>query len=91
MAAAVSLTFPDGSVKAFDAGATGRDVAESISKSLAKKAVAVAIDGQLRDLADPVTDGAIEIVTRDDQRARCDRTVPHANTRSHLLPRGGGC
>ncbi|MAS03535.1 MAG: threonine--tRNA ligase [Ahrensia sp.] len=69
MAAAVSLTFPDGSVKAFDAGATGRDVAESISKSLAKKAVAVAIDGQLRDLADPVTDGAIEIVTRDDQRA----------------------
>ena len=69
LAAAVSLTFPDGSVKAFDAGATGRDVAESISKSLAKKAVAVAIDGQLRDLADPVTDGAIEIVTRDDARA----------------------
>ena len=69
MAAAVSLKFPDGSVKAFDAGATGRDVAESISKSLAKKAVAVAIDGQLRDLADPVTDGAIEIVTREDARA----------------------
>ena len=69
MAAAVSLTFPDGSVKAFDAGATGRDVAESISKSLAKKAVAIAIDGQLRDLSDPVTDGAIEIVTREDARA----------------------
>ncbi|GAB4362253.1 MAG: threonine--tRNA ligase [Oricola sp.] len=69
MAAAVSLTFPDGSVKKFDAGTTGRDVAESISKSLAKKAVAVAIDGQLRDLADPVADGAIEIVTRDDPRA----------------------
>ena len=69
MAAAVSLTFPDGSVRQFDAGATGRDVAESISKSLAKKAVAVAIDGQLRDLADPVTDGAVEIVTREDARA----------------------
>ncbi len=69
MAAAVSLTFPDGSVKQFDAGATGRDVAESISKSLAKKAVALAIDGQLRDLADPVTDGAVEIVTREDARA----------------------
>jgi len=69
MAAAVSLIFPDGSEKKYDAGTTGRDVAESISKSLAKKAVAVAIDGQLRDLADPVADGAIEIVTREDPRA----------------------
>ncbi|WP_193177678.1 threonine--tRNA ligase [Oricola nitratireducens] len=69
MADAVSLTFPDGSVKKFDAGTTGRDVAESISKSLAKKAVAIALDGDLRDLADPVADGAIEIVTRDDPRA----------------------
>jgi len=69
MAAAVSLTFPDGSVKQFDAGTTGRDVAESISKSLAKKAVAIALDGDLRDLSDPVADGAIEIVTREDPRA----------------------
>ncbi len=69
MADAVSLTFPDGSVKKFDAGTSGRDVAESISKSLAKKAVAIALDGDLRDLADPVADGAIEIVTRDDPRA----------------------
>jgi threonyl-tRNA synthetase len=45
MADAVSLVFPDGSQKHFDAGTTGRDVAESISKSLAKKAVAVALDG----------------------------------------------
>jgi large subunit ribosomal protein L5 len=51
MSQAISLTFPDGSVRSYDAGATGRDVAESISKSLAKKAVAVAIDGAVRDLA----------------------------------------
>ena len=69
MSQSVSLTFPDGSVRAFDAGTTGRDVAESISKSLAKKAVAVTIDGTLRDLSDPVADGAIEIVTRTDPRA----------------------
>ena len=69
MSQSVSLTFPDGSVRAFDAGTTGRDVAESISKSLAKKAVAVAIDGTLRDLADPITDGRIEIITRADPRA----------------------
>ncbi|OHV81473.1 threonine--tRNA ligase [Rhizobium sp. LCM 4573] len=69
MSQSVSLTFPDGSVRAFDAGTTGRDVAESISKSLVKKAVAVAIDGTLRDLADPITDGRIEIITRTDPRA----------------------
>ncbi|MGK6316791.1 threonine--tRNA ligase [Neorhizobium sp. DT-125] len=69
MSQSVSLTFPDGSARAFDAGTTGRDVAESISKSLAKKAVAVAINGTLQDLADPVTTGSIEIVTRTDPRA----------------------
>ena len=69
MADAISLTFPDGSVRNFDPGTTGRDVAESISKSLAKKAVAIAIDDEVRDLADPVTDGAIAILTREDARA----------------------
>ena len=69
MADAVSLVFPDDSVRSFAPGTTGRDVAESISKSLAKKAVAIALDGELRDLADAVADGRIEIVTRDDPRA----------------------
>jgi len=65
----ISLTFPDGSVREFAAGTSGRDVAESISKSLAKKAVAIAIDGALRDLSDPVIDGTIAIVTRSDPAA----------------------
>ncbi|NTF42056.1 threonine--tRNA ligase [Rhizobium rhizogenes] len=69
MSQSVSLTFPDGSVRSFAAGTTGRDVAESISKSLAKKSVAIAIDGTVRDLSDPVTDGKIEIITRTDDRA----------------------
>ncbi|MEK1897242.1 MAG: threonine--tRNA ligase [Rhizobium sp.] len=69
MSQSVSLTFPDGSVRNYDVGATGKDVAESISKSLAKKAVAIAIDGQVRDLSDPVTAGTIEIITRADGRA----------------------
>ena len=65
----ISLTFPDESVRQFDGGVTGADVAASISKSLSKKAVAVALDGELRDLADPITvDAKIEIVTRDDDR-----------------------
>ena len=46
----VSLTFPDGNSRDFDAGVTGADVAGSIAKSLAKKAVAMVVDGELRDL-----------------------------------------
>jgi len=65
----ISLTFPDGSVRDYQPGTTGRDVAESISKSLAKKAVAIALDGTIRDLSDPIVPGRIEIVTRDDSRA----------------------
>jgi threonyl-tRNA synthetase len=70
MASAISLTFPDGSKRDHDAAISGAALAESISKSLAKKAVAYALDGQVRDLAEPLgRAGAIEIITRDDPRA----------------------
>jgi len=66
----IRLTFPDNSVREFPAGVTGKDVAESISRSLARKAVAMALDGRLADLADRIDrDARIEIVTRDDPRA----------------------
>lgn len=66
----ISLTFPDGSVRPFDASTTGAGLAESISNSLAKKSVAYALDGELRDLAEPIgRSGAVEIVTRDNPRA----------------------
>ena len=47
----ISLIFPDGSSRDFKPGITGRDVAESIAKSLAKKAVAMSLDGKVKDLA----------------------------------------
>ncbi|MBB4301688.1 threonyl-tRNA synthetase [Rhodobium orientis] len=66
----ISLTFPDESQREFQPGISGREIAEGISKSLAKKAVAVALDGRLADLSEPITgDAKIEIVTRDDDRA----------------------
>src|SRR5215510_8137542 len=66
----VSLKFPDGSVRDYDAVMTGAGLAESISKSLAKKAVAYAIDGTVRDLSDPLgKSGKVEIITREDPRA----------------------
>ena len=66
----ISLTFPDGSVRQYASGMSGGEIAESIAKSLAKKSVAYALDGELRDLAEPVErDGKLELVTRDDPRA----------------------
>ena len=66
----ISLQFPDGSRREFEPGVTGREVAESIAKSLAKKAVAMSLDGQVKDLAEPIkADAKIRILTREDQEA----------------------
>ncbi|MEG6509870.1 threonine--tRNA ligase [Methyloligella sp. 2.7D] len=66
----ISLTFPDGSAREFQPGVTGKDVAASIAKSLEKKAVAVELDGELRDLAQPIEENAkIRIITRSDPEA----------------------
>ncbi len=61
----VVVTLPDGSRRPFDAPPTGGEVAASIGPGLAKAAVAVKVDGELRDLARPIErDAAVEIVTR---------------------------
>ncbi|MEC9367668.1 MAG: threonine--tRNA ligase [Pseudomonadota bacterium] len=66
----VALTFPDGSKRDYDDGITGAGLAAAISKSLSKKAVALMVDGTLRDLADPIEkDAQVRILTRDDPEA----------------------
>jgi threonyl-tRNA synthetase len=66
----ISLTFPDGSARSYPTGITGLALAESISKSLAKKAVALVLDGELADLADPIKkDTNVKIITRTDDEA----------------------
>src|SRR6476646_3559682 len=66
----VALTFPDGARRDYPANITGLDVAKGISPSLAKRTVAMALDGKLADLADPIAkDAKIEFLTRDDPRA----------------------
>ncbi|MGI8568196.1 MAG: threonine--tRNA ligase [Methylocella sp.] len=66
----ITVTFPDGATRAFEQSVSGFDIAKSISPSLAKRAVAMALDGALRDLADPLTsDARIEFVARDDETA----------------------
>lgn len=62
----IKITFPDNSVKEFDAGVTTAEIAKSISISLAKKAVAGKVDGNFVDLNQPLKeDGSIEIITKD--------------------------
>jgi threonyl-tRNA synthetase len=65
----IELKFPDGAVREYPDGSTGLDVAKGISPSLAKKAVLVKLDGELRDLERPLESGKFEIVTRDSPEA----------------------
>ena len=66
----VALTFPDGARRDYPDGITGLDIAKGISPSLAKRTVAMALDGTVVDLADKIEkDAKIEFVSRDDPRA----------------------
>ncbi|WP_085907471.1 threonine--tRNA ligase [Kiloniella majae] len=61
----VTITLPDESQRKFDGPVTGHEVAESIGPRLAKDALAVVVDGELRDTTYPITtDATLEIVTR---------------------------
>src|SRR4051794_14299333 len=66
----VALTFPDGARREYPDGSTGLDIAKGISPSLAKRTVAMALDGTLADLADPIgRDAKIEFLNRDAPRS----------------------
>src|SRR5215813_11892334 len=66
----ISVTFPDGAKREFPKGITGLDIAKGISPSLAKRTVAMTLDGTLSDLTDPVeNDATIEFIAREDARA----------------------
>jgi threonyl-tRNA synthetase len=66
----IALTFPDGARREFPKNTTGLDIAKGISPSLAKRTVAMALNGEVCDLADPIEhDARIEFVNRDDPRA----------------------
>ncbi len=69
--AQISLTFPDGNAREYEAGITAAAVAESISKSLSKKAISATVNGEHWDLQWPITaDASIAIHTmQDDDQA----------------------
>ena len=63
----IKVSLPDGSFREYEEGASPFDVAKSISNSLAKKALAARVDGELRDLMRPLDgDAKVELVTAND-------------------------
>ena len=68
----ITITLPDGSTRAHERGVTGLQVAESISRGLAREALAVAVNGDTWDLARPIpSDASVRILTwKDDEGKR---------------------
>jgi threonyl-tRNA synthetase len=63
----VTVALPDGSNRSIEAGATAADLAKSIAQGLARKAVGAVINGEIRDLYTPLTEGdQVKILTPDD-------------------------
>lgn len=59
----IKLTFPDGAGKEFEEGVTGRQVAKSISNSLAKRAVAIELNGHLKGFDEGIhEEGNVRII-----------------------------
>ncbi|HLH28755.1 MAG TPA: TGS domain-containing protein, partial [Acidimicrobiales bacterium] len=69
--AAVTVRLPDGSTKAFEAGTTARQLAESIGQRLAAAAVAASFDGREVDLETPLEDGvSVSVITEGSDAGR---------------------
>jgi threonyl-tRNA synthetase len=63
----IQITLPDGSKKDVPKGTTAKELAQQIGPGLAKAAVAVVVNGQLRDLSTPINeDGAVRVITLKD-------------------------
>ncbi|MFL2134781.1 TGS domain-containing protein, partial [Desemzia sp. FAM 23990] len=66
----IAVKLPDGSIKKVESGATPKDIASSIAKSLEKKGLAGKWNGELVDYNQPLNeDGDLEIVTPDHENA----------------------
>ncbi len=78
----IRITLPDGSTQEVAAGATILEVAEGIGPRLAQAAVCAVVDGELRDVREPLTqDATLTLLTKDDSRVL--ETIRH--TTSHVM------
>jgi threonyl-tRNA synthetase len=78
----IKITFPDGAVREYPAGSSALDIAKSISEGLARKVLAVEIDGEVTDATRPIQqDAALKLLTWDDKGGKS--TFWHSS--AHLL------
>lgn len=78
----IKITFPDGSIREYEAGVTGFQIAESISPALARSVVACGVNGETTELNRPIeADASIELYKFEDEKGK------HAfwHTSAHLL------
>jgi len=67
----IKITLPDDSVREFDAGVTGLEIAEAISRNLAKEVLSVSVNGEVRDLMRPIhSDSSIRLYTWENKEGR---------------------
>ena len=81
----ISLTFPDGNSRNYDAGVTPAEVAASIATSLAKKAISATVNGAHWDLQWPITDDAAIAINTMKDRAPALELVRH--DLAHIMAR----
>ena len=66
----MKLELKDGTIIEKEIGITGLELANSLSKSLAKEAIALKVNGELKDLSLPLeNDAKVEIITKNDSEA----------------------
>jgi threonyl-tRNA synthetase len=67
----IKITLPDNSVREFNAGVNGLDIAEAISNRLAKEVLSISVNGEVRDLMRPIdSDASVRLHTWDDKEGR---------------------
>ncbi len=67
----VKITFPDGSVKEFESGINGLEIAKSISPKLAKEVLSISVDGEIWDLTRSIDkDAEIKLFTWEDEEGK---------------------
>ena len=54
----IKITFPDGSIREYEKGVTGQQIAESISPALARSVVSCGVNGETVELNRPIEDDA---------------------------------
>ena len=78
----VKITFPDGSVREYEQGVTGLQIAESISPALARNVVSCGVNGETVELNRPINENAnVELYKFEDEQGK--HTFWH--TSAHLL------